>query len=1109
TTPESFFADIYFNAQLLPGQAGDSKEKEKRAPNALVPSKIAYFGTHVDFAVDMGSEAFIQYATRLLIIHGNFDKLSLAIYGEVVSAALEDTSPLTTNGVSSLDARPLPPSLDVANHSDPTTLAKQLLETLTDPPPLHLILQLVFCLKPDMDDWDKPNFPYLFFDLTTPVEKLDDLAQIEPARPVDINVSEEVLKTFATAVGEAVGDKVEPAEPLAKILCNASSQNSELVQQLLERIDLEMILTSQKMNGFIVTDLMNATNNVHVAQKLKLSDAFLDLLPEIIESDDPSFDSDARAAAREILQKVQGWTYLQDALSGETVDAAGCGTFLKNVCQEDLSLGIWLSSLLSDPTLLAAILPGENDGPQTPPLLWVEPQQTLTTSDLACFVRAIVAVSSVLAVLSWVDSLGLDDARQHILSIVHLWQGVDSYSQIVNNLLLMRQYTRRLEWFIVDNDPPRKSGYIGEQVLYALAQDPRSVLRPQFMDVIINLEPSLTYIPEHERMSLRKIALVAEDGLPAAVEELTYTSDRPLSLRRLRTIRVSLAIVEDELGKKEGEEALLKALWQESSQGLMDSLVGIFSAAVEDLATQLRTESNLDTPLVENLTHVGHEILSVICRLVPVFPMNAFCLRALVQSIIQTTVITSSMEKKEQKLANTAKKAYDLSIQLITQLSDPTLVVEPHSRAVMVILRTLFTHIPNEEQDPVYHNLQILHLVDHVLPTITTDLTTRASDDELTTWAVEILPTILPELYAFVRGQAPEVKLRLCRTLIEIDVEGVTGIGEWIVLEEFKAVLTLLDALKTSSFDDSYISVALYSLAQAFAFIEGIVDPDRTSFQWFMNRDGQPELSGLLADCLEGMVEGHYDDEHLVRVIKILATSFESLDGRLQFVTALARLHISSSEELTAEIVDLLRRVPKDALVESTLSSELGKFLLRLSKSTDKLSRTKAKTLFELLEWFADSVEATTVLGGLSPSFMGTNLVGLLYDLGEDRIDRLRKKLHVDEDASMESFDLTTLPADLCIPLNALTRLFGSPMVVSSEDFLAPPSTPKAGHRTPEELGVIISPPNALLRSFTSTGLTKTYTSNEFRELRLSPTARQNTSRLPSTHVDVGITASA
>jgi FtsZ-interacting cell division protein ZipA len=54
--------------------------------------------------------------------------------------------------------------------------------------------------------------------------------------------------------------------------------------------------------------------------------------------------------------------------------------------------------------------------------------------------------------------------------------------------------------------------------------------------------------------------------------------------------------------------------------------------------------------------------------------------------------------------------------------------------------------------------------------------------------------------------------------------------------------------------------------------------------------------------------------------------------------------------------------------------------------------------------------------------------------------------------------------------------------------------------KTPDILGTIISPPMALLRSPAATGLTKTYANNDFRQLRQVPSARTNTSRLPSMH---------
>src|ERR1700727_1888169 len=52
TEPGAFFLDVFFNAHSL---HLESKDKQ-RAPNALVPTVIAYAGGQTDFMVDMGVE---------------------------------------------------------------------------------------------------------------------------------------------------------------------------------------------------------------------------------------------------------------------------------------------------------------------------------------------------------------------------------------------------------------------------------------------------------------------------------------------------------------------------------------------------------------------------------------------------------------------------------------------------------------------------------------------------------------------------------------------------------------------------------------------------------------------------------------------------------------------------------------------------------------------------------------------------------------------------------------------------------------------------------------------------------------------------------------------
>src|SRR5688572_7857460 len=90
--------------------------------------------------------------------------------------------------------------------------------------------------------------------------------------------------------------------------------------------------------------------------------------------------------------------------------------------------------------------------------------------------------------------------------------------QIVNHLLLLRQLTRRLEWITTENDPPRQSGVLAEKILLNLARNPQPFLNPDFIQTILSLKPPLSVIAEHDRLALRKTALVAEEGLPSAVE---------------------------------------------------------------------------------------------------------------------------------------------------------------------------------------------------------------------------------------------------------------------------------------------------------------------------------------------------------------------------------------------------------------------------------------------------------------------------------------------------------------------------------------------------------------------------------------------------------------
>lgn len=144
----------------------------------------------------------LQYATRLMIVKGSFSALSMAIYGDVVI----DTPPVIKNyepqSLPALEPTPLSRAIDPANSADPTEVAKQLLALIPDSPPLSLVVRLMFCLKPSNEDWDLPDFPYIYADLDTQTGDEEDLEAIFEivSKPVRDNTTDEALEIFAARI---------------------------------------------------------------------------------------------------------------------------------------------------------------------------------------------------------------------------------------------------------------------------------------------------------------------------------------------------------------------------------------------------------------------------------------------------------------------------------------------------------------------------------------------------------------------------------------------------------------------------------------------------------------------------------------------------------------------------------------------------------------------------------------------------------------------------------------------------------------------------------------------------------------------------------------------
>ncbi|KAL1741003.1 hypothetical protein HDZ31DRAFT_46358 [Schizophyllum fasciatum] len=248
------------------------------------------------------------------------------------------------------------------------------------------------------------------------------------------------------------------------------------------------------------------------------------------------------------------------------------------------------------------------------------------------------------------------------------------------------------------------------------------------------------------------------------------------------------------------------------------------------------------------------------------------------------------------------------------------------------------------------------------------------------------------------------------------------------------------------------------------------------------------------------MLERQYASTDLAALSDALLSQIETrrVDDGLRFVACLWVLRGMQSElsplnfgSISAVICDL----PSTAINPALLKVELGRALSAVSRRRT-LAEDAATSITAFLHWLASQPsQPLTVLSAITLddlSRLYDLLAGSLPAEQSGLLESVRTKITVDEDE-------TLLPPTFPLP---------DTLTITPEELenarrpQTPPSTPKRKGNTPDILGPIISPPTALLRSPAATGLTKTYAKNDFRHLRQLSASMQNTSRMPSTHVD-------
>ncbi|KAJ3551729.1 hypothetical protein NM688_g4538 [Phlebia brevispora] len=1096
TEPEAFFLELYFNTH--PVAQPHSKEKP-RVTNALVPTLLAYAGGRMDFQVNMNPD----FPTRLMIVKGAFECVSMAIYGDVVSEMSPPSLTYEPKAIPSYDPIPLSNALDPSNFRDPTRLALQLLDLIPDAPPLPLIICLMFCLKPSNDDWDLPEFPYLHADLD---EELPDLerAFTLTSRPAAANTSHASFAHFSEAAARLLGPKDEnQAYYVAGILCHAASQNPDMATSILECMDITRVFDSSMLDASTLRELIDAAANPDIAKSLN-NDWFMEILGEVERS--VAAEKQTRALARDLLSRIEGMSVYEDAISNTQGDFARAAATLKDICGQEQSFGIWLASMVTHQDLVDKL--GENPSLSVPlqhaPLLFKSTAIPVSHDEFVAFLRALIGVSCVLAVYAWADSLPESLCRERTLSILRLWHGVDGYREILNHLLLLRQMIFRLECML-DNDVPTRAAIDAENILVNLAKEPKAILQPEFTRCILSMKLPQCYITEDEYESMRAAAIIVDDGLLGAVEQLLQPLERPPTLRNLRAIRVAFAVIDQEFEHR-GEREVMQEFWKEGSQSLETCLVDTLAALSDEIGSyfSVHLPPSSSPELVAQLFRTSDEALKLFMRLVPSYPVAGRITRTISSTAADLFVFTDAADmlySQTSPACIAAQETRQSCVDLVRIIADTREALPGGKLMAEIVLRMLLEHgLHSTDHDPSHHLVQVFCLVDLLLPMPDGDSTSSI-------WIHKVLPNVLRELWAFARALDTENKAHLVRRLIGLD-KGVIGIGDWLLEEELKELIETLRTLENVNLPSQYHLMRLYQVSLSLRFLVDLIGSSSDAPSWCTKCiTNSPEVARTFSICLQMCIEQSLSSLQLGKIVRSLAAADGSPDDSLKIPLLLALLRTAQHPGITPQefvaslylVQTLLLSIPRDTSLEDCVVSELGGLIQTALEMKQPMEGDMADALLGLLEWMTSADEATK-----------WSLQGTRSSTFKEVLDRMRPALSPERLAVLESLEGRFSVDDSSAPYSPVLLPESIELTVQDiEDLLhvhtPTPSTPPRKALNQDVLSLVaISPPTALIRSPASTGLTKTYFNNDFRQLRQTPSARQNTSRLPSMHVDVG-----
>jgi len=568
-----------------------------------------------------------------------------------------------------------------------------------------------------------------------------------------------------------------------------------------------------------------------------------------------------------------------------------------------------------------------------------------------------------------------------------------------------------------------------------------------------------------------------------AIDPIDVAGAADLLVRLLQVLEVFI--------REEGEQNFLEEMWNYNleatgAHGVVPSLVNLLSLAVGCLHEQSRptTPRTTDTETMDDLYIACATALRLLIVFCPMLPPLTRELRGMTEAVVKLRVLCSLAEKRNAvETADHVSKAF---FQATVEGMFGEVVTD-------IVLQTVL----EQAVTPLGLDLELeFREAASIVEGFLVRAANAATPEARARWTARIMAD-LPLFGQFLRRLTPYERARRIGVLKLLD-EKTFGLGEHFLTEEWKVTVVALDALRGRKALSTTTTLLHQQVAIGFECALACL---REHQEWTMSLFVSGTMAGRIGNAYSMLSVYDLHTSAAAELGKELVKTNQKglkvcgLCALLRMARAVGGRQTACLQEVASVLKHIGTLLPEDV---ERLVHNIGLIVTAYArKKMELIDSQDVEAIAQLLDWVTRQTRDSPIPTLSDTSFdalqaLASGVAGSFVN----NLAALRGELLFSDDEPMEEGPLVVDAGKVDMTLGQMKEALG-------ERVTKTPSTPIRNVSSHPALGLVTVSPPVTRSPLLSASLTKTYTKDEFRQLRNAPSSRQNTSRPPSTHVDV------